>query len=1090
MSTSPRRIDPQGLLDALTEPVLVWDAAGRLLHANSACHEQLGWDTASLAAAGATALSPAGDPLAAALLDAPARLAAAGGQLRLGTCLVRSADGAMHRTRARLASFTTAAGEPAGFLLQLRPLGQAPAEMEQFRAVFDSATDGIFIKDRELRYLAVNPTLCAIHGRAEAEMIGRRAADLFPADIAAAMEATDRRVLAGERVETVLELTMPDGVHTVEIAKSPVRDADGAILGLCAIARNVTEARRLESALRGSEEKLRALSENLPGVLFSYLRQADGTQAEAYHSSGLERIVGRENAERIWRGDLDYRDLIHPGDRAQLPKHRTLPGQDRQSFEAEYRVDNGEGGYRWVHVRSSRLPLPDGRAQCHGVLLDVDERKGMDVALGELSGRLQALTDQMPGIVFSYRRLPNGSREAVYISPGLEQLIGPELAWQIQQDMDAMHTLVHPADQAAIVDGDKEEASGQLSSDVEYRTLTDGGEYRWMYSRAKGLVQPDGAVLWHGFIVDIDERKRIEEALHNASLRLQTLADNLPGLVYSYRRHPDGRREHIYLGPRGLEEIVGPRNAARMRADLDYHDRLLHPDEKGSFAPLRPGRAADPLQFNREYRLRHDDSTYRWVDSRSTGFPQPDGSVIWHGLMIDISRRKRIEEELRLHSDTLERTNRDLNEAILQAARAVEARGRFLATMSHEIRTPLTAILGFAELLLDAPAPERLEESLELIRDNGHYLLRIINDVLDYSKIEAGKLTLEREPFTPATLLGELRALMRVRAEARGLSLDLELDPRLPAALHGDVTRLRQILLNLIGNAIKFTHRGGVTLRCLYLEVEPPQLSFEVEDTGIGLPPGDPERLFEAFVQGDASDARAYGGTGLGLAISRSLARLLGGDITARPTPAGGACFSLRLPAGLEPVAVPDQAPGRHAPEALQGRILVVEDNATNRLLVRLLLEAAGAMVAEAADGLAALARVESAQAAGTPFAAILMDIQMPELDGYEVTRRLRAQGCRTPIIALTAHALAGHRGDHKGASAEIRGQGRDRPWCGRARFRHAGEHPRCGQARHRQRQDPLYGGGWHGLDQAICSRAGTWNRSPPSVPGIPSTAV
>ena len=1010
MSKRPSSIDPQGILDALTEPVLAWDATGRLLHLNAACREQFGWDAARLAAAGPAALAPAGDPLAEALREAPACLATAGGELRLGACLVFAADGTLHRTRARLALLADPTGAPAGYLLQLRPLDQMPAEMEQFRTVFESATDGIFIKDRELRYLAVNPTLCAIHGRSEAEMIGRRAGDLFPAAIAAAMEVTDRRVLAGERVESVVELPMPDGVHTVQMAKAPVRDADGAILGLCAIARNITEARRLETALRASEEKLRALSENLPGVLFSYLRQPDGRQEEAFHSSGLARIVGDANAQRIWQGELDYRDLIHPVDRVKLPRHRTQPGQARQSLEAEYRVADGKGGYRWVHVRSSRLPLPDGRTQCHGVLLDVDERKRMDAALSELGSRLQALTDQMPGVVFSYRRLPDGRREAVYISPGLEQLIGPELAWQIQQDIDALHALIHPADQAAVTSGDCEDSPGQLSSDVEYRTLADGGEYRWLYSRAKGLLQPDGSVLWHGFIVDIDERKRIEEALRQASLRLQTLADNLPGLVYSYRRFPCGRREHIYLGPRGLEEIVGPKNAARMRADLDYHDTLLHPDEKDSFSPLRPGPEGKPLQFNREYRLRHDDGVYRWVDSRSTGFPQPDGSVIWHGLMINISRRKRAEEELRLHSDTLERTNRELNEAILQAESAIQARGRFLATMSHEIRTPLTAILGFAELLLEAPGPDRLEESLELIRDNGHYLLRIINDVLDYSKIEAGKLTLEREPFAPATLLGELRALMRVRAEAKGLSISVEVDPQLPAALQGDVTRLRQILLNLLGNAIKFTPAGGITLRCRYLEGEPPQLRFDVEDTGIGLPPGDPERLFEAFVQADASDTRAFGGTGLGLAISRSLARLLGGDITAYALPAGGACFSLRLPAELEPVAVSGQTPIPSAVESLQGRILVVEDNATNRMLVRLLLEAAGATVEDAADGQAALARVAAAQAAGTSYAAILMDIQMPELDGYEVTRRLRALGCRTPIVALTAHALDGHR--------------------------------------------------------------------------------
>jgi len=1000
----PSAIDPLGALEALVDPILVGDATGRPLFVNAAWRAELGWSAEALAAAGLAALAAGDGPFAAALRQAPAQLAAASGRLEFGSCALRAADGRVQRAAARLHALSDA--PPTAFLLQLRLRCDCTAERETLRAVFESLSDGLYIKNAELRYVAINPTLCGLHGRSEEELIGRRAADLFPAATAEALEASDRRALAGERVESVHEIPMPDGLHTMRIVKTPLRDAGGRIVGLCAVARDVGDAQALESALRTSEERLRLLSENIPGVLFSYLRDTQGRREATYHSRGLEAVIGAENARRVRSGEIEYRSLIHPDDLDRMPQHLPVPGSDSLSFEAEYRVQDGYGGYRWVHVRSTRVLLPDGRTRCHGVLLDVDERRRIDSALHELSSRLQALTDQLPGVVFSYRRRPDGHREAVYISPGLDVLLGPKFAWQIQQDMDALHTLIHPEDVAAVVDGDRHDGPGRWSSDVEYRTLTDGGIYRWVYSRASGLLEPDGTIVWHGVIVDIDERKRLESALRQASLSLQTLADNLPGVVYSYRHLPDGRRESLYISPRGLEEIIGPQNAARMRLDLDYHDRLLHPEEQASFSPLRPGPSDETLRFGREYRLRHDDGSYRWVDSRATGFPQADGSVIWHGLMINISRRKRAEEELRLHSETLERTNRELNAAILQAESAIQARGRFLATISHEIRTPLTAILGFAELLLASPERADLQESLELIRDNGHYLLRIINDVLDYSKIEAGRLQLERETFAPAAFLGELCALMRVRAEAKGLSLKLELDPRLPAALQGDPTRLRQILLNLLGNAIKFTEQGRVTLRGRYQEDEPPRLLVDVEDTGIGLPPGDPERLFEAFVQGDPSDARAFGGTGLGLAISRSLAGLLGGDIALASVPSGGSCFTLSVPAHLEPAAACAGAPAT-APQRLPGRVLVVEDNATNRVLIRLLLEALGTTVVDAPDGQAALAAVA---AATPPFDVILMDIQMPGLDGYEVTRRLREQGCRTPIVALTAHALDGHR--------------------------------------------------------------------------------
>ena len=992
------------LFDAIADPVIVWDSAGAPLFINRAATELLGWTEDALRAT-PTSLATGG-LLADLLAGARPHLDAAAGRMRLGVCAIRTADG---RTRHACAHAT--ALDAGAWLLQLRLVSEPPGETEHFRAVFDNAEDGIFIKDRGLRYVAVNPSLCAILGRPEADLLGRRAGDLFPPDVATTLEDIDRRVLNGEQVESVDELPIHGQLHTVQIVRSPVRDASGRIVGVCAISRNVTSARRLEQALRDSEERLRILTENLPGAVFSYIRDVDGRQVDAYRSAGLARILGAENARKLNADEIEYRALVHPDDWNSMPPARPMADSDRLRFEAEYRVLTDDGDHRWVHVQSTGLPISGGRVLWYGVVLDVDERKRMDARLRTVTRQLQALTEHMPGVVFSYSRSPDGRRESVYLSPGLEAQLGPELASRAQGDVDLLLDLMHPDDRPAVTDGDTRLPDGVLRSDVEYRTLTDAGTYRWMYSRATGLPQHDGSVLWHGFIVDIDERKRMEEALGDAHRRLQSLADNLPGLIYSYRRHVDGHRESIFISPGGLEAIVGPRHAAAMQRNLDFHDTLLHPEDPHTLAPMRPGPDGAPLLFHREYRLRHDDGDYRWVDSRATGFPEVDGTVLWHGLMIDITRRKRAEEELRLHSDTLERANRELDEAMLRAESGMAARARFLATMSHEIRTPLTAILGFAELLLESPEPDpaRMRESLELISDNGQYLLKILNEVLDYSRIEAGKLALEAQAYSPAELLDELRALMRVRAEAKGLELKLDLDAGLPASLQGDSTRLRQILLNLIGNAVKFTHDGCV---CVRAQVANQKLQVFVDDTGIGLPPGDLERLFDAFEQGDASDARAYAGTGLGLAISRSLARLMGGDIGALRRPQGGSRFVVTLPAITQVPAGATVVPGSPLANGgrLRGHVLLVEDNATNRTLARLLLEDMGVTVEEAEDGHAALRLAKAARDAGALHDAVLMDIQMPGLDGYAATRALREGGYTLPIIALTAHALEEHR--------------------------------------------------------------------------------
>jgi signal transduction histidine kinase len=361
--------------------------------------------------------------------------------------------------------------------------------------------------------------------------------------------------------------------------------------------------------------------------------------------------------------------------------------------------------------------------------------------------------------------------------------------------------------------------------------------------------------------------------------------------------------------------------------------------------------------------------------------------------------------------------------ALQDAEAAARAKDRFLTTVSHELRTPMTAILGHAELLTDPglSAPQRAE-SARTIRRNGEHLLRMINVFLDLSQIEAGSMDAERVPCSPVRLVEDAVALLRVRARPKGLELNASYDFPLPRAIQTDPVRLRQILLNIVGNAVKFTPKGRVDVRVCRRGA---RLVFEVRDTGIGITAEQMPRLFRPFSQADSSTTRRFGGTGLGLAISDRLASILGGELSVASTPGHGSTFTLTLPctgadaltvATLEEaLAVPEtpaHAPG-DAELALPGRILLAEDCTDNQRLLTLWLTRAGAHVELARDGNQA---VEMARRAleHTPDARrydlILMDMQMPELDGVGATLRIRAHGYRGPIVALTAQSAPDER--------------------------------------------------------------------------------
>jgi len=415
-----------------------------------------------------------------------------------------------------------------------------------------------------------------------------------------------------------------------------------------------------------------------------------------------------------------------------------------------------------------------------------------------------------------------------------------------------------------------------------------------------------------------------------------------------------------------------------------------------------------------------DGSRY-WVDATIVPFKDEHGRITQYvAIRSDITGRKQSELELEVMMS-------ELSLAQQLADSANQAKSTFLANMSHEIRTPMTAILGFAENMLDPDQSESEKLScVHTIRRNGEYLIGLINDILDLSKVEAGKMTVEKRKCHLCQIIAETMSLMRVRSDAKGLTFNIEYVGAVPETIMSDPTRLRQILINLIGNAIKFTENGGVRLVTRFVNDSDAQfLQFDVIDAGRGMTPEQVAKLFQPFTQADNSTTRKFGGTGLGLTISKRFAELLGGDIIVAASELGvGSTFRATVVTGsLEGVTmlenplsatVVEDSPTSIAqvvPSDLHDlRILLAEDGPDNQRLITFVLKKAGAEVTVVDNGKLALDAALSARDEGKPFDAILMDMQMPVMDGYEATGQLRNHDYCGPIIALTAHAMESDR--------------------------------------------------------------------------------
>jgi len=512
---------------------------------------------------------------------------------------------------------------------------------------------------------------------------------------------------------------------------------------------------------------------------------------------------------------------------------------------------------------------------------------------------------------------------------------------------------------------------------------------------------------------DISDRKRALEALEQAEARYNSLVESTGVVVWEL----DGKGVVVFLSP-AFETITGwPRadwigrrfDALIHPDDLDAALRLHHQAMQGETLPrfeLRIlTRTGDPLVCEFLLVTKIVEDSQEWL----------------LGISRDITEQKRI-------AKTLEQAElmRQARDAAEQASRA---KSEFLSNVSHEIRTPLSALLGFNELLAEHPflqqGPAEIQEYLGNIREHGQLLLALIDDLLDVARIEAGQLRVEREPCSLSQIFTDVVESLRAGAEAKHLKLEAELAGGTPQLIATDRLRLHQILVNLIDNAIKFTDRGGIRLtgRMMDRPGGEAALVLEIDDTGIGMTAEEMSGLFQPFYRVRPALRDGPRGTGLGLAICQRLARQLGGDVTVRSIPSVGSTFTLMVPVGVpEPDEVArSQPPGKHQepPSSretaspvprLHARILLAEDHDANRQVITLRLNSIGAEVVPARNGKEALERVRDAAEQGRPFDAVIMDMEMPVLDGYEAVRQLRAGGFTSPIIAVTAYAMSKDR--------------------------------------------------------------------------------
>ena len=895
-----------------------------------------------------------------------------------------------------------AAGKPiqfAGVTIDITRLKRAEEELRRttqlFQAVVDGTQDAVYIKDRDGRHLMFNAAASRMVGKPASEVLGRDDTAIFDPDDARLVMAHDQRVMMSGIADTdEKELTAGGVTRSYLASKAPYRDGQGNIIGIIGVCHDITERKRAEEALRQANERVE-----------SALRSSDISIWECAMPDG--RI---DNASvtffNVWESlgydahkmPADFSSvfvlLFDPDEQVRVGRElEELFASDRQEWKSEYRVLTKDGSARWRLTRATVLRDLAGKpVRFIGASADITDRKRAEEALRESKRQLDSLMGHLPGL--AYRALADDHWTALFASKGVEDLTGypgDEFTSRRLNYADIMLPEDLPATREAVFTALRE----RRMYEAEHRIRHKDGSIRWIWARGHGVLAPDGSLRFiEGLNLDMTRQKQAEEALRESEERFRQLAENVRGVFWLQE---GGWERLLYISPI-YEEFWGRTCQSLYEQPRSWIESIHSEDRDLVFDHFEQQNRG--ISTETHFRITRPDEARRGNRMCCRAFPlkNPAGLVYRvGGLVEDITERTQFEEELRRAKEAAESAN--------------HAKDEFLANVSHEIRTPMNAILGMAELTLDTPLTDEQRGYVSIVLASAEGLLSLINDLLDFSKIEAGRLELDETDFSLRILLNQTLRALALRAHRKGLELACHVESGVLDGLVGDANRLRQILLNLIGNAIKFTEAGEVIIRVSIHDTDQQfaTVDFEIADTGIGIPPEKQQIIFQAFEQGDSSTTRRYGGTGLGLTISSRLVELMGGRITVESEFGRGSTFrfSTRLGRSSRLAAVPALPP---VVDLHSLRVLIVDDNATNRTILEDWVRGWKMRPTATADVPSAMSALWRAITANEPFSLVLLDARMPGTDGLELARAIRQAPelitCR--IILLTSEDRPG----------------------------------------------------------------------------------
>ncbi|MES2855131.1 MAG: PAS domain-containing protein, partial [Bdellovibrionota bacterium] len=690
---------------------------------------------------------------------------------------------------------------------------------------------------------------------------------------------------------------------------------------------------------------------------------------------------------------------MHPDDRQTVVDLIELAVYKGKEYHTEYRVIHPDGSIHWVEAKGvTTYDNKESPIKFTGTTLDITDRKTAEEAIQRATKKAFAERTKFEEVL---------AQAAIPIA--LFEGADHRFTMANPNFIESFGTLGSPVGKTITeVFPDAVEQGFRSLLDAVYKTGQTFTGKEVPFNRTAGIWPARNFFLDFAYIakrnaenqiegvlvvaVDVTESVTAKRALEENALELKTLADSMPQIVWGAR--PDGTLDYFN------QVWFDYSGSTRKENEGMGWTKFVHEDDLPSTVANWTQSLKTEQMYENEFRLRSGTGEYRWHFARAVPVRDLNGSIIkWYGTNTDI------------HDQVVLR--KDLSDAKFVAEKANAAKSQFLANMSHEIRTPLGAIMGFASILRDQTySKTETDGFVSVIERNSNQLLRIIDDILDLSKVEAGMVQIEHIDFSLPEMLSDFSSLLGFKAREKGISFSFRAVTPLPKLINSDPTRIRQILMNVVGNAIKFTDKGSVEVRVAY---EDGFLDFDVEDSGTGITPEQELNLFQPFSQADTSITRKFGGTGLGLVLTRSLAEALGGYFVLKSSTAGkGSTFSVRVKVQVEANAefvkglgFESTPPTPAAPIGqLAGlKVLVVEDSPDNQALLSIFLARSGARTDIATDG-----RQGVNAALGGDYDVVLMDVQMPVLDGINAVKELRQRGYKGPVVALTAHAMKEER--------------------------------------------------------------------------------